>query len=298
MMIHKPIFIIGVPRSGTTFLYKVISAHPDVSWFTSNDLVDLIPSSQHESIISNWLKLKFEIGKVPHNEENFFASIAYRKSRGKGIRKPVAIEGETFWREFFGLKYTEYLPDPKKHDMLNKLEKFISKNQKSRFLNKAPLHCMRLFALQKCFPDAKFINIYRDPRSVIASSIKRDVDEGIFDTGISIPNIKKVQNLPQIEKWSWFYKEIMNYILDFSQKQSNDDFFSVKYEELLINPINTVTKILNFSELSIPPSISNLIPPIQETTEKWKDKLTSKDQKIMAEIILPVLQKMNIDYNL
>ena len=297
-MIIKPIFIIGVPRSGTTFLYNVISAHPDVSWFTSYDLADLIPTSQQEAIISKWKKLKFEIGKVPQNETNFFASIAYRKSLGKSLHKPVAIEAEYFWQEFFGTTYVEDISDQRKYKLLHILEKFLSKNQKPRFLNKAPQNCMRLFALKKCFPDAKFIHIYRDPRSIIASSIKRDDDEGTFDTGISIPNIKEIQDKSQIEKWSWIYKEIMNYIFEFSQKQSIDNFLPIKYEELLVNPTKIVTKILNFSELLTPPSISKSIPPIQKTTEKWRDELTSNDQKIIAEIILPVLQKMSIDYKL
>ncbi len=297
-MIKKPIFVIGAPRSGTTFLYDIISAHPDVFFFTSYDLADLIPTSQHKSIISNWKKLKFEIGKVPKNEENFFASMSYRKSLGKSLRKPVAIEGEYFWREFFGTTYVEDISDQTKYKLLDRLEKFLSKNQKPRFLNKAPQNCMRLFALQKCFPDAKFIHIYRNPLSVIASSIKRDDDEGVFEPGISISNITEILHKPQIERWAWFYKEIMNYVFKFSQKQSIDNFLSIKYEELLIAPTKMVTKILNFSELSIPPSISNLIPPIQETTEKWKDKLTINDQKIIAQIILPVLQKMYIDYRL
>ena len=157
---------------------------------------------------------------------------------------------------------------------------------------------MRLFALKKCFPDSKFIHIYRDPRSIIASSIKRDDDEGIFDTGISAPNINEIQHKSQIEKWTWFYKEIMNNIFEFSQKQSIDNFLPIKYEELLVNPTVIVTNILNFSELLIPSSVSKLIPPIQETTEKWKDKLSSNDQKLIAKIILPVLQKMSIDYKL
>ena len=138
IMINKPIFIIGVPRSGTSFLYDLISAHPDVSFFTSYDLADLIPTSQHEAIFSKWKKLKFKIGKVPQTEENFFASMAYRKSRGEFIPKPIAIEGEVFWREFFGTQYVEDISDQKKNLLLNRLENLLKKNRKPRFQKKAP----------------------------------------------------------------------------------------------------------------------------------------------------------------
>lgn len=296
-MINKPIFIIGIPRSGTTFLYDIILAHPDVSWFTSYDLVDLIPSSQHEGIITNWKKLKFEIGQVPQTEENFFASMAYRKSRGEFIPKPIAIEGEVFWREFFGTTYTENISDTKKNELISKLEKFISKNQKPRFLNKAPQNCMRLFALKKCFPDAKFIHIYRDPRSVIASSIVRDSAEGIFDPGINVSEISEFQEKSQVEKWAWFYKVTLNYILNFAKKQSENNFFTVKYEELLSNPKKIVTEVLNFSELIVPDSITDLIPPIKNTYEKWKEKLSEEDVEVISKILKPTLQEMDFSYN-
>ena len=34
--IIKPIFIVGVPRSGTTLLYHLLAQHPDVGWFSKN----------------------------------------------------------------------------------------------------------------------------------------------------------------------------------------------------------------------------------------------------------------------
>ena len=38
MEIYKPIFLIGVPRSGTTLLNNIICRHKDLAWFSQNDL--------------------------------------------------------------------------------------------------------------------------------------------------------------------------------------------------------------------------------------------------------------------
>jgi len=36
--ITKPIFIVGVPRSGTTLLYHLLGQHPSLAWFSKNTL--------------------------------------------------------------------------------------------------------------------------------------------------------------------------------------------------------------------------------------------------------------------
>jgi len=188
----KSIFVIGVPRSGTTFLYDILCKHQDLTWFTSYDLPDLIPKDQHKTIIENWKKIKFSKKKVPQTEEHFFASMEYRKVTGGPLLKPISIEGEVFFRRFFGSFFTINISLDVKIQLLKEIADFLKAKNKRRFLNKAPQNCMRLFALQKCFPDAKFINIHRDPRAVVSSMIERDVEEGHFDTGIPTKQCAKV----------------------------------------------------------------------------------------------------------
>jgi len=48
--ILKPIFIIGVPRSGTTILYRTLCLHPDVAWFSHEDLQFWIPKEKQAAL--------------------------------------------------------------------------------------------------------------------------------------------------------------------------------------------------------------------------------------------------------
>ena len=60
-----------------------------------------------------------------------------------------------------------------KISLAKEISQTIKKQRKERFINKAPNNSMRLFALVTLFPDAKFINVARDPREVISSMITR-----------------------------------------------------------------------------------------------------------------------------
>ncbi len=42
MEIYKPIFIVGVPRSGTTLLYDLMAYHPDLAFFSQLDLKEML----------------------------------------------------------------------------------------------------------------------------------------------------------------------------------------------------------------------------------------------------------------
>jgi len=39
--IKKPIFIVGVPRSGTTLLYTLLAQHPELGWFSKDTTIGL-----------------------------------------------------------------------------------------------------------------------------------------------------------------------------------------------------------------------------------------------------------------
>jgi len=294
--VKKPIFIIGVPRSGTTLLYNILSKHPHLGYFTSDDLEFMIPKDKQKEIIQNWKKLKFEIKKVPQNEDNFFASMAYRKSLGQKIPKPISIEGEIFWKKYFGFDFITDVSDEVKSTLSKEISSLLERQKKQRFLNKAPQNCMRLSALQKCFPDGKFICILRDPRSVISSALERQEKEGSFDFGIPIKNIEKFNQLNSVEKWAWAYQEILEQVYKFSLSQDKGAFLKMEYEKLASNPESVIHEIFDFCEIDVVSSLTSMIPQISDMSEKWKSRITKNDEKKIFDIVNPILQKMKYSF--
>ncbi|MEQ9359566.1 sulfotransferase family protein [Coleofasciculus sp. F4-SAH-05] len=96
-----------------------------------------------------------------------------------------------------------------------------------RFIEKTPQHVLRLKFLLKHFPNAKFINMFRDGRDGYCSA-------------------RHHQNVPQgksIVRYAYYWKKCVNARL---QQGENDNILDVKYEDLTTNPEQLVQQIMNF----------------------------------------------------
>ena len=128
------IFLISLPRSGSTLLQKILSSHSDIetepeTWF----LLPLLGWVADLEINSSYSHRNFNIAK-----EDFL-----NKDRLK--------------------KYQE---------MLNQNTQYICSNQNKKFfLDKTPRYTLILKELIETFPDAKFIILARNPLSIINSII-------------------------------------------------------------------------------------------------------------------------------
>jgi len=299
--IKKPIFIIGVPRSGTGLLHQTLCAHPQLAWFDVNDLKVWIPQQKQDQLKEHYSKLIKQNKKFPMDEyclAIFGRNLLNPKKFENLPLGSYPIEGETFWKQYFGNKFIEDIPKDKKFKLIKTLSEVIIRQKKSRFLNKAPQNIMRLYAIKKIFPDAVFINIARNPRSVVSSMITRFEKEGSFDTGIPILDVKSYKKLNSIQKWAWQYKEITEIIYDFSIQHSNQ-FRTIFYEEFLQNPKKIVKEIFNFCNLHIPENFEQLLPKIREDpTKKWVQNLNKEDIRKIFDITKPSIQKMNYPYKI
>ncbi len=304
--IIKPIFIVGVPRSGTTMLYRILCLHPDLAWFSHEDLKFWISKEEQEKLKISFTKMKENNEKIPKSEQSLFVFGLKQGTPLVGTSK-VPIEAETLWANYFGKEYITDISEDKKNGIMKEIQRILEKEQKSRFLNKSPANSMRIFALKKIFPDAKVINIARNPLAVIASMLQRLEQEGSFIRGIPFRNKPpgKINFLKQnfyqsqendaIRDFSIKYKEITENVYDFSISHY-ENFINVIYEELLTEPETVITKLLEFCELEKPSNLKELIPKMEETKDKWKEKLTKNDEKKIFRIVKSSLRKMNYPY--
>jgi len=255
--IIKPIFIIGVPRSGTTMLYRMLCKHPDLAWFSHEDLQLFFSKKAQERLKEQFTKMKESNEKIPQNERSLFVFGLKQQDPLEGTSK-IPIEAETFWMKCFGREYITDVSEDKKDKIIQTIQKVLKKEKKNRFLNKSPNNNKRLFVLKKIFPDAKFINIGRNPLSAISSMLTRRELEGVFNVPIPRKNktLGKISLLKQeflstikiidaVDNYSNAYKQITENIHEFSI-QHHDNFINIIYEELLAEPEKIVTKILEF----------------------------------------------------
>lgn len=139
-------FIISQPRSGSTLMQRILSAHPEV-----------------HSVSEPWLMLHPLYALRPEGHEaEYDAGLAYKALRE--YLKNVPGGDDAYYeavRQMYGSLYRHALP-----------------RQARLFLDKTPRYYNIIPDLQRVFPEASFILLFRNPLSVLASIIttwiKRD----------------------------------------------------------------------------------------------------------------------------
>ena len=209
------------------------------------------------------------------------------------------IEGGFFWNQMLPPKFSESCPPDTQEKIKLVISKNLQYNNKPRFLNKSPRNSTRLYVLKKIFPDAKFISIFREPTSVIASSLVRHQKEGKFVANWwPIKNQSTYEKLDLVGKYAWIYKEVIENVLSFKKEFGNGAILTIMYQDLILHPKETIQKILSFSELQTNVDYEKMIPPLKERSSKWKETISLKDQKNIYNILLEDLKQFGLPYRL
>ncbi|WP_161634957.1 sulfotransferase family protein [Leptolyngbya sp. Heron Island J] len=143
-----PIFIVGMPRSGTTLLTSMLSAHPRIAiapethyfsyWLQEYKTLDLASSKDFELF---WQALS-------RSQRFSYFGIDANKTRERILSKG---------------------PPSHQHILSGWLEEYANNINKPRWGEKTPLHYQSLDHILTWFPNARVIWMLRDPRAVTAS---------------------------------------------------------------------------------------------------------------------------------
>ena len=165
-----PLFLVGVPRSGTTLLYKLLCLHPEVAYISNwmriapgvpaLALVNRLTSRFPDSRRTVW----FGAGR-----DNAYVNGAPMPWRQQLFPRPV--EGEPLYRHC-GIDLPEPAgrPDPGRlHRLPPALDAMRRYDGGRLFISKYLAINHHIPALAELFPGARFVNIVRDGRAVAYS---------------------------------------------------------------------------------------------------------------------------------
>lgn len=156
---HKltPVFIVGLPRSGTTLLYQLLLNYFD--WIYLPASLDYFYSSPVS--ICRLQRRLFPQGSTLNYQSEY--GISHASSFSAKLWSPV--EGHRVWQRWFSEEPTHYHGSSLSPGAIHEMRCMVAGLMAiagQPFLNKNPRHSMRLLALSQAFPDALFIVLNRD----------------------------------------------------------------------------------------------------------------------------------------
>ncbi|GIV33071.1 MAG: sulfotransferase family protein [Chitinophagales bacterium] len=245
--LRAPVFILGYPRSGTTYLHYLLSAdcrfgycavlESFMPWiFLSSEKLLKKIMSQSLPVIHPMDNLKLhatspseeEMALFCMGEESMITGYVFPKKIYSCFKKYVLFQNKT--REILATW---------KSNLAFFMQKLCYKNEGRPLLMKNSFHIGRVRELLEMFPDAKFIHIYRNPYAVYAANVQ------LYEKMLPVLSFHEA-DVRIIEDF------ILRSYSDIFRKYNEDkksippkNLIEFSYEEFTDNPLQTLERIYN-----------------------------------------------------
>ena len=245
--IERPIFVTGLPRSGTTAVHRLLTADPGHQglemWLTEMPQ----PRPPRDTWEQDPVFQRLQAGYEQHHVEN---------PEFMGVHHISADQVEECWQllrqSAMSVSYEclAYLPHYSQwlrtqdwtaaYQRHRRNLQLIGLNDADRrWVLKNPSHLFALDALMAVYPDALVIQMHRKPRTIVASvcSLNEQASQG-WSEKFHGP----VLGDAQLELWS---RGADTFLTD-RKKYPATQFCDVYYEDFVADPIGTVTEIYRY----------------------------------------------------
>lgn len=246
--LNAPFIITGIPRSGTTFLHQMLAADPGNSGIPFWRLFRPFPTPGKKDLrqsTTSW-ELKFRRPIFPEMDSKHFI-------RENQEEECIWMSGLTFHSIVFWViapvsSYAEWLFTQNRvkyyqeYNLLLKAQQLIVPAQ--HLVLKAPDHTPNIDTLLSAIPNARIIQLHRDPTTCVTS-----LNSLFYSTHRSVTSDINPQCLAEINKKMFTYYLEANRELR-NNPSVNDSILDIQYTHLVADPIKTVKDI--YANFDIP----------------------------------------------
>lgn len=250
--IERPIFVTGLPRSGTTAVHRLLNADPAHQglemWLTEMPQ----PRPPRETWADNPVYQRIEAAFEKHHVEH---------PEFMGVHHISADQVEECWQllrqSAMSVSYEclAYLPgysqwlagrdwtDAYRRHRRN-LQLIGLPDANRRWVLKNPSHLFALDAIFEVYPDALIIQMHRDPRTIIASvcSLNEQASAG-WSEKFRGPVVGRTQ----LDLWA---RGAQRFLED-RKRHNAAQFVDVYYDDFVANPIGTVGSIYRHFDIPL-----------------------------------------------
>lgn len=240
---HEQLFIIGAPRSGTTYLASLL----ENSRFKT-------PIETHYII-----KYKKKLDKYePLSKQKNLSKLVNDISKERPVRQHNKNLDIIKANQQISSSNTYY-------QVVNEINTALVDNQKNCcWGDKTPHYLRELETLIEMFPDAYYIFIVRDGRDVALSLLEKPWG----------PN--------NLLSCATYWRDLNEKFITHHRKIPEEKLLFIKYEELiskLPEHINKIFEFINEEKETLDKVLKSFTEPKRNNSNKWKKKLSSKQQE-------------------
>ena len=239
-----PIFVMGLPRSGTTHLFNLLNqddSHRSSLFWEIMYPLPLSPKgsfARRKELLKVKLILYFKNKVIPGlNELHYMEATSPEEClliKALSLRSLVYVYMANVPSYQAYIQKSNFLPAFVWHKRF--LQCLEAQEKPKRWLLKDPGHLEHIPEILKTYPDARFIHIYRDPSETIPSICSLT---STVRSGFSNSSDKSLIGSQTLEFW----KNVLN---KYSSNRDNIDpskIIDISYEDLIKNPLGEAKKI-------------------------------------------------------
>jgi hypothetical protein len=263
-----PLFLVGMPRSGTKLLRGLLNQHP---------LIEIPNVETH--FLPYWEKHWQEYGDLSdkNNFSYFYNEVINIPYFIYTLETRKIIQEKVWYQSCENFKISGVFEALMRHDANAPTE------SKKIWGDKTPSYITQIPLIKKLFPSAKIIHIIRDVR----------------DYSLSV-NVAWGKNMMRsADRWVEGIEEF-----NVNLKNYSNEIIELRYEDLLDNPQKQLSRICDFIDLEFDKRMLQLESScdtagdtegntviVKNNKQKFLTKMSIKQQKSLERIAKPVLEK-------
>jgi Sulfotransferase family len=241
--VTRPVFIVGIPRSGTTALSHLLARDRRHRSLLSWEATASTPPPAAATYDSDPRYL----AAIQHESDFYAVNPGFKAIHHDPPDMPVeclVILAQHFANLSFGTMYhvdgyldwildADLEPAYRWHKRLLQL---LQSDVPGRWVLKGPQHALFLDTIVKVYPDARFIVTHRDPVICVGSTASLTASlTGTFS--------EQERRVRIGERWSDILATMVARTMSFRARHGDDRFIDVSYKQLVHDPIAVVRRI-------------------------------------------------------